>query len=223
MGRTSTTTNALLGLLALRRSWSSSELTAQIARNLRFFWPRAESRIYAALAELESERMARSSPEPIGPRRNRTRYAITTAGRRRLRDWLDSPPRSTVLESEALLRLLLGHLGTGEQAALAVQRIRMDGEEVQAAGREVGQGFLDGVAPFQEHVQMRALVFDFLASWSLMLTDWADRSEQTMSRWAEQSDQDRQDAAVAIIAARLKDLGAKEAPSTGQQSPQAGL
>lgn len=177
-----------------------------MGRNLRFFWPRAESRIYAALAELVADGLARSSPEPIGPRRNRTRYAITPAGRRRLRDWLASPPRSTVLESEPLLRLLLGHLGTDEQAALAVERVRLDGEELQAAGREIGQGFVDGVAPFQDHVQMRALVFDFLTSWSIMLTDWADRSEEVMSRWADMTAHERQDAAVAIIARRLEDL-----------------
>jgi PadR family transcriptional regulator AphA len=215
MRRTSTTTNALLGLLGLRQSWSSSELTAQIARNLRFFWPRAESRIYAALAELVSDGMARSSPEPIGPRRNRTRFAITSAGRRRLNGWLASPPRSTVLECEPLLRLLLGHLGTDEQARTAVQRIRADAEEIQAAGRGIGQGFLDGVAPFQEHVQMRALVFDFLASWSIMLTDWADRSQETISQWPEQSAQERKDAAHAIIAARLQDLDAMNVPLTG--------
>jgi DNA-binding PadR family transcriptional regulator len=217
MRRTSTTANALLGLLGLRRTWSSSELTAQIARSLRFFWPRAESRVYAALAELESEGLARSSLEPIGPRRNRTRYAITAPGRRRLREWLDSPPRATVLECEPLLRLLIGHLGTEQQAALAVERIRMDGEEIQAAGRGIGQGFVDGVAPFQEHVQMRALVFDFLASWSLMLTDWADRTQETMSRWPEQSAEHRRDAALAIIAARLTDLDTLGA--AGQSPP----
>lgn len=112
-----------------------------------------------------------------------------------------------------MLRLLLGHLGTHEQAALAVRRIRIDGEEIQAAGRGIGKGFLDGTAPFQEHVQMRALVFDFLASWSIMLTEWADRSQETMSRWPEQSAQDRQHAALATIAARLQDLGVAEVPT----------
>ncbi|GAB3881271.1 PadR family transcriptional regulator [Terrabacter terrigena] len=208
MRRTSTTTNALLGLLGLRHTWSSSELTAQIARNMRFFWPRAESRIYAALTVLASEGMVTSSPEPIGPRRNRTRYAITPAGRRRLKAWLASPPRPTVLECEPLLRLLFGHLGTDDQAALAVRRIRNDGERIQAAGRAIGMEFMERRAPFQEHVQMRALVFDFLASWSSMLIDWADRSQATMARWPEQSSQERHEAALAVIAARLPDSGA---------------
>ena len=44
--RTATTANAILGLLALRKEWSTWELTKQLRRNMRFFWPRAESRIY---------------------------------------------------------------------------------------------------------------------------------------------------------------------------------
>ena len=44
--RTATTANAILGLLALRREWSTWELTKQLRRNMRFFWPRAESQIY---------------------------------------------------------------------------------------------------------------------------------------------------------------------------------
>src|SRR4051812_6906933 len=210
MARTSTTTNALLGLLALRRSWSSSELATQIARNLRFFWPRAESRIYAALVALEAEGVARASAEPIGPRRSRTRYSITSTGRRRLRTWLATPPRSTVLESESLLRILLGHLGTDTHIAVAVQRIRADGEEIQDAGRQIGIEFLRGEAPFQEHAQMRALVFDFLASWSLMLTDWADRTQETLARWPEQTPTERQQAGLAITETRLRELGAAD-------------
>jgi hypothetical protein len=105
---------------------------------------------------------------------------------------------------------LLGHPGTDEQAALAVRRIRLDGEEIQEAGRAIGNDFLDGAAPFQEHVQMRALVFDFLASWSLMLTDWADRSQETIVHWSEQSPQERREAALAVISDRLGDLGSVE-------------
>lgn len=109
-----------------------------------------------------------------------------------------------------MLRLLPGHLGTDEPAALAVRRIRLDGEDIREAGRAIGHDFLAGAAPFQEHVQMRALVFDFLASWSLMLTDWADRSQETIAHWPEQSPHERREAALAVIADRLRDLGLVE-------------
>src|SRR5260221_635909 len=61
MRRSSSTANAILGLLALRPSWSTWELTTQLRRNMRFFWPRAESRIFAEARRLEAKR---ASPHP---------------------------------------------------------------------------------------------------------------------------------------------------------------
>jgi PadR family transcriptional regulator AphA len=206
MRRTSTTTNALLGLLGLRPNWSSAELAAPLARNLRFFWPRAESRTYAALRGLESDGLARTTAEPMGPVRNRTRYAISAAGRRRLRAWLASPPRATVLECEPLLRVLLGHLGTPDQVATAVEQIRIDAEAIRDVGRTVGQEYMTGAAPFQDHVQTRALVFDFLTSWSTMLNDWAERSSKTLAAWPDQSPEQRERSALQTIRANLAEI-----------------
>ena len=206
MRRTSTTANALLGLLGLRPNWSSAELAAQLARNLRFFWPRAESRTYAALLALESDGLARTTAEPIGPLRNRTRYAITAGGRRQLQAWLASPPRATVLECEPLLRVLLGHLGTTDQVVAAVEQIRTDAEAIRDVGRTVGQEYVIGAAPFQDHVQTRALVFDFLTSWSTMLNDWAERSSRTLAAWPDQTPEERTRSALRAIGANLAEL-----------------
>ena len=52
MPRRTTTASALLGLLALRPAWPVYELTKQLRRNMRFFWPRAESRIYDEARQL---------------------------------------------------------------------------------------------------------------------------------------------------------------------------
>jgi PadR family transcriptional regulator AphA len=41
-----TTSYAILGLLAIK-PWSTYELAAQMRRNLHYFWPRAESNLYA--------------------------------------------------------------------------------------------------------------------------------------------------------------------------------
>ena len=43
--RPTPTSHAILGLLAIR-SWSTYELTQQMHRSLRRFWPRAESKLY---------------------------------------------------------------------------------------------------------------------------------------------------------------------------------
>ena len=80
--RTATTANAILGLLALRKEWSTWELTTQLRRNLRFFWPRAESQIYAEVKTLVGRGWARDRQTFVG-RRARTNYTITAAGRPR--------------------------------------------------------------------------------------------------------------------------------------------
>src|SRR5919201_3202922 len=129
MARTSTTANALLGLLALRPRWTMWELAGQLRRNMRFFWPRAESRVYAEARRLSAEGFARAEARYTGRRRTTT-YAITAAGRRRLRRWLAQPPRPTSLECEALLRVLLADLGTHEQLLAAIEQVRIDAEAI---------------------------------------------------------------------------------------------
>jgi hypothetical protein len=142
----------------------------------------------------------------MGPLRHRTRYVISAAGRRQLQAWLASPPRATVLECEPLLRVLLGQLGTTDQVKAAVEQIRIDAEAIREVGRTVGQEYVTGNAPFQDHVQSRALVFDFLTSWSTMLNDWAERSSKTLAAWPDQSPEQRERSALQTIRANLDEL-----------------
>src|SRR5215467_16291265 len=102
--RTATTANALLGLLALRPSWAIYELTQQLRRNMRWFWPRVESRIYDEAKNLVQRGLATAETETAGGR-ERTVYAITGEGKRQVQTWLNSVPNETALESEPLLRV----------------------------------------------------------------------------------------------------------------------
>src|SRR4051794_39445904 len=70
------TAQALLGLLALRPVWSTWSLTTQLRRNMRFFWPCAESRIFAEALRLEARALATTAISFVG-RRARTTYSIT--------------------------------------------------------------------------------------------------------------------------------------------------
>src|SRR5713101_3501371 len=111
--RTATTANALLGLLALRPEWSTWDLTQQLRRNMRFFWPRAESQIYEEAKSLVARGWARDRRSYTGDR-PRTSYAITAGGRRALAGWLSTPPKATSLECEPLLRVFLADFGSRE-------------------------------------------------------------------------------------------------------------
>ncbi len=173
MRRTATTANAILGLLALRPEWSTWDLTREMRRNLRFFWPRAESRVYAELGRLRDAGLAEARHEHTG-RRQRTIWAITGTGRERLAEWLATSPRSAYVESEPVLRLLLGNLGDESQLRSAVARIRADALELAEVAEGIAEAYRSGIAPFQQHIANRALVFTYLTGQAAAMLEWAD-------------------------------------------------
>jgi len=188
--RTATTANAILGLLALRKEWSTWELTTQLRRNMRFFWPRAESQIYEEAKALVGRGWARDRRTFVG-KRARTNYTITAAGRRALAEWLATPPKPTTLECEPVLRVFLADFATQEQLVAALDQVRADAKAILDVGRVVGAEYLAGNAPFQDQIHVRALIFDFLSNHARMLEDWADRSEAAIRVWPTISDRTR--------------------------------
>ena len=172
----------MLGLLALRPQWSTWDLTQQLRRNMRFFWPRAESQIYEETKGLVARTWAKDKQTFTG-RRARTSYSITAAGRRELKTWLATPPQPTRLECEPLLRIFLADFATQDQLLAALDQIRQDGHAILDVGSVVGPEYLAGTAPFQDQLHVRALVLDFLSHHARMLIDWADRTEETIRAW----------------------------------------
>jgi DNA-binding PadR family transcriptional regulator len=193
--RTGTTAHALLGLLALRKQWTTWELNKQLRRNMRFFWPRADSQIYEEVKTLVTRGWATDRRGHVG-RRPQTSYAITAAGRRALREWLATPPRPTALECEPLLRIFLADFSTADQLAAALEQVRADADAITDVGRVVADEYAAGTAPFQDQVHVRAIVFDFLWHHAQMLREWADRTESTFAAWEKQSTVQRNRAAV---------------------------
>jgi DNA-binding PadR family transcriptional regulator len=199
--RTSTTANAVLGLLALRASWTTAELTAQLSRNMRFFWPRAESRVFAEAKTLVGRGWATATTEgrsgPGAP--TQTRYRITAAGRRELLRWLSTSPRRTQLESEPLLRILLGDLGTTDQLRAAIEQIATDAADLLAVADSVAEEYLTGSAPFQDHVHVRALVYDYLVGHAQHQAGWASRAMAYVDQLDHADTTAKQEAGVAHI------------------------
>jgi PadR family transcriptional regulator, regulatory protein AphA len=180
----------LLGLLALRPSWPVYELTKQLRRNMRFFWPRAESRIYDEAKALVARGLATAETATIGGRR-RTTYAITDAGREAVRSWLATAPGATALACEPLLRVFLLDLGDRQQVERALDQVVADAHAILDVGRVVGPEYLAGTAPFQDQLHVRAFVFDFLTSHALMLLGWAERTRATLHRWPDMGPDER--------------------------------
>ena len=202
---TATTGNAILGLLALRPGWSTWEITQQLRRNMRFFWPRAESRIYDEARALVDRGLATSTVTHTG-RRPRTNYKITAQGRRHVRSWMATPPRPTNLECEPVLRILLGRLGTLEALHTAVAQVRTDASDLLAVARVVADEYAAGTAPFQDDVAYRSLVFDFLSSHAVAMLDWTDRADKALSDMATQTPEEAAAAGRQRVAAAAERL-----------------
>ena len=196
-------------MLALRSEWTTWELNNQLRRNLRFFWPRAESRILAELKRLDHDGLARSRREAVG-RRPRTVYAITAKGRRHLTAWLEAPPRATTLESEPLLRVLLGDLGSVDAIHRALDQVEQDAHDILEVGRAVAAEYEAGTAPFQDQVHVREFVFDYLTAHATGMLDWVQRTRSTLDGWPA-SDKRRAEQAVRRIADRARTLPAPRA------------
>jgi PadR family transcriptional regulator AphA len=196
--RLTTTSYAMLGQLALGEA-STYELAKRMGRGMRYFWPRAESRIYDEAKRLVELGLAGAAATYVGKRR-RTTYSITPAGLLELRRWLGSAPsRAFSLETEALLRLFLADLGTKEDLVTAIEAMRDEAVEMLRVGREVGVEFLEGRSPSQDIVHIRALVFDFLAQFGLGMIDWAERSLEEVDDWEGLDPTGRSERALGLI------------------------
>jgi PadR family transcriptional regulator, regulatory protein AphA len=207
MSRLTTTSYAVLGQIALARG-SAYELTKRMRRNYRFFWPRAESRLYDEARRLVDAGLAAGERTFTG-RRPRTAYALTPAGRRALRAWLAEPPAAGwSFQYEPLLRVFLGNFGTPEQMLVAIRQARADADDLFAVADAVAAEYAAGVAEGQPNVHVRALVFEFLWRQADAIGAWADRAAAEVESWDGLPAEARAERALGRIAA----IAARRAP-----------
>lgn len=181
--RPTTSTYALLGLLALR-PWSAYELAQQATRSLRYAHPRTESHLYEEAKRLLRLGWADTHTEHHG-RRPRTIYEITDDGRGALQDWFATPPRPPQLEFEALLRLLFAdQTDTAtldrwlEETADDARRLFDDGIE-----RLLRPYVTDDSVPFPERRHIAALVAAFVADYLHLVERWSEFAREEVRSW----------------------------------------
>ena len=180
-GRLTTTSYALLGLLAIR-PWSTYELTQQMDRSLGRIWPRATSKLYEEPKKLVALGFARSRVERVGER-PRTVYSVTPKGRRALAAWLREPPAGPVLEAEPLLRMFFADNGTRDDALAALAATRAWAGERNELNRAVGRDYLEGTGRFQERAACTMLVGRFLTEYYRLVAEWADWATAIVEAW----------------------------------------
>jgi PadR family transcriptional regulator, regulatory protein AphA len=180
-GRLTTTSYAVLGLLAIQR-WSTYELTRQMDRSLGRVWPRAASKLYEEPKKLVAHGLATSRQERVG-KRPRTVYAITDAGRDALAEWLSKPSAGPVLESEQLLKVFFADQGTRDDALATVADARAWAEERNADNLDVGRAYLAGEGTFQERLATNMIAGRFLTDFYRMVAEWADWATEQIQQW----------------------------------------
>jgi PadR family transcriptional regulator AphA len=214
-----TTSFAILGQLAWGEA-TTYELVKAMSRNLRFIWPRAESRIYDEAKRLVAAGLATASEGHTG-RRRRSTYAITPAGVDALREWLATAPGNISLESEALLRVILGGRGTPADLLAAIEAVRDHAEAMLAVGTPLGHEYLDGQHPQQHEVHLRALTFDYLYGWAQFNRAWAQRAAGEVALWTDVSpDEAKHRRALDSIRGRV--ASAEASPGHGRSHPAPG-
>ncbi len=173
---------ALLGLLSVR-SWTGYEMTQQVRHSLSHVWPASTANLYREQQRLVSLGWADGTQEAAGPERTRNRYTITAAGRDALRDWLDSPPGPTNLDSEALLRIWFADAGKPEQLA---QSLRAAADEARAAVDRVVEVFgiyLADQGGFPQRAHLNAMAGELLADMFGLLEIRFSRMANEAEQW----------------------------------------
>jgi DNA-binding PadR family transcriptional regulator len=176
-----TTSFAILGLLAIR-PWATYDLAKLMRRSLHFFWPRAESNLYAEPKRLVSAGLAEAREEWNGDRR-RTVYSITDRGREALREWLTTPPADSRVESEAHLRLLYANYGSKDDLLGAIRAIEDDAQKTIDHYTELLTEYARGEGLFADRIHVNALVGSLSIGQARSAVRWSRWARQAVEQW----------------------------------------
>lgn len=183
MKKLTTTSYAILGLLALR-PWSAYELSQQMRRNVGDFWPRAERGIYDEPKNLVAHGYATATDERNGGR-SRTVYAVTASGRRALRAWLAEGSTPPQFESEAVLRIAFAEHGTKQAALDTLAELRDQAAERRRFVTDVARSYVEGRGPYPERAHTISLVMRFFAEYYELFDRWAAWAGDEIENWSD--------------------------------------
>jgi DNA-binding PadR family transcriptional regulator len=176
-----TTSYAVLGLLGIK-PWTTYELAQQMDRSLKYFWPRAQSRIYEEPKRLATLGLAKATPEHVG-RRPRTTYSITAKGRRALQRWLAEPGGGPSLEFEALLKVFYGEQATKRDVLVNIDSMARWAAGQNAVNVAFARLYRDTGGPYPQRLAVIALTGKFLTDLADMVSAWATWAADTVASW----------------------------------------
>ena len=181
-----TTSHALLGLLNVK-PWTTYELAKQVQRSLGWFWPRAERKLYEEPKRLVEAGLATATEQRTG-KRPRTVYAITTAGRKALRDWLGERPAPPSLEFEAMIKVFFADGGTLEQLRRTLAEVESTAVARRAELRAMIDASREGPYEFASRRGVNALALRFQIDHEELQIRWARWAREQVATWHSPTD-----------------------------------
>lgn len=176
---------AILGLLTFQPMSGYTLKSRYFDRSIAHFWPADQAQIYRTLQQLEAGGAVESEVVDNSGRPNSKLYAITSAGRESLEEWLAATHKIAPLRDAFLVQLYFGRLLTRDQM-LAVLRDR------RAEHARQLDYFRKLQLPEPDSDQMRRQLL-----FGEMTLDFARRNEAMMLDWL--------DACIATVAALSDD------------------
>lgn len=195
--RLTTTSYAVLSLLAVR-PFAIYDLAKLMRRSLHYFWPRAESNLYAEPKRLVEAGYAEAREEWTGDRK-RSVYSITESGRTAIGEWLATPSAGQRLESEPHLRLLFANYGTKDDLLATIARVEADAEEVIEHYSRLSLEYTRGEGLFPERVHVNTLLATLSIEQARAAARWADWARGEVSRWTTTAEPDVEWAVETIV------------------------
>lgn len=197
------TSYAILGLLAVRPSWTTYELAQAMDRSLNQAWPRARSKLYEEPKKLVEHGLARATHDAVG-RRARTSYSISAKGRKALAAWLEEPGPGPSLEFGQLIKVFFGDHGTTAGVLANIRAARAWALERIAVNAAVGREYFEGRGAYPERMQVTVLTGGFLGEFAQTVLRWSEWAEEIVESWPDRPSQAQPDLAT-LRAVMLRD------------------
>ena len=167
-------------------------------RNLHYFWPRAESNLYAEAKRLVAGGWAHARSRPVGQRR-RTVYSITAKGRRALGLWLRQPAAPPTLEAEPLVKFTFAENTSKQHVLENVRRFRGEAEARQTELRAIFDEYLRGEDPFPERVHINVVAYRLLWDHAKADAKWAAWALDQIEGWPSAKTRPRRSALMKVL------------------------
>jgi DNA-binding PadR family transcriptional regulator len=176
------TSYAMLGLLALQ-PWTTYELAKQMQRSVRWFWPRAERKLYEEPKRLAALGLASVEITATGRRRS-TVYQITTMGRHALRDWLRAGPGAPMqVEMESMIRVFFADGASPEDLRATLAAVGAQAGETLVELGVMAAGTLAGEDDFPERRATNAVAMELWVRLHQTVRDWSAWALEEVEGW----------------------------------------